>query len=569
MAHLDRISGTRRLLMAMVLCLAVLAGCTGTEDEGATTTTPAGDGTAAPAGDGDEGDDAAGEPIGPLTLSFYAADFGPEFGATSRILAEDFEQLGLTIELEPIQFTTFVDTISAGGQLEDIALGSVGGDPPNLDPNFWLVDLSACDGGNNGSKWCDEEFDEMVRVQASELDEETRRELVFELQEYHHAELPWWLISTDINSSIYNSERWTNIQNPEPTSAGESSIDPWFTMEPTGDDRILDWAHFEEVTSYNILVESAANGWMRRIYDTLLRDDNGEIIPWAAESWEAVDDTTFELTLRDGMTFHDGEPVTVDDAVFSYNYLAEQAPPQMAVGLRNVESAEAVDDSTMRITMAQSDASFPRTSLAFIPILPQHVWEGRENPYDWQPAAEDMVIASGPWILDSWARNQEHIFSIHEDHWMAPDYDGVRVQALGQADAIAAAMTSGEADIATAVLPAAEQDRLAEQEDFLATETSTNHGGIMVWVNNEEEPFTDYAFRHALRLATNKDRIVAEGWIGFAERAEEGPIPPIMELWHNPDLEPIEYDIEAARQVLEEAGYTWNDQGELLSPSGG
>lgn len=100
----------------------------------------------------------------------------------------------------------------------------------------------------------------MALAQARELDPEARQELVFELQESHHSQLPWWLVSSDINGTVYNSERWGNVQNPEPTSTGESSIDPWLSMEPTGDDRILDWAHYEEVTSYNILVEQAANG---------------------------------------------------------------------------------------------------------------------------------------------------------------------------------------------------------------------------------------------------------------------------------------------------------------------
>lgn len=181
---------------------------------------------------------------------------------------------------------------------------------------------------------------------------------------------------------------------------------------------------------------------MRRIYDTLLRDDNGEIIPWAAESWEFVD-TTVELTLRDGMIFHDGEPVTVEDAVFSYNYLLGVAPEQMAVALQNIESAEAVDDSTMRVILNSTDASFPRTSLALIPIIPRHIWEGREDPFDWDPVAEDMVIGSGPFMLDSWVQGQENALSVHEDHWVAPDYDGVRVRTLGQADAVSSAMLSG------------------------------------------------------------------------------------------------------------------------------
>lgn len=554
----------RRVLMVL-LGVAMIGACTasdggegsdGDEDEGTATTA-----AAAPTD--------LGDPVPAMTLAFYAADFGPEFQQASRILADDFEQLGLTVELAPVQQSTFVDTISTGGQLEDIALGSWGGDPDRVDPNFWLVDVSSCDGSRNGPKWCDPEYDEIALAQSVVLDEEERLQLVYEAQEYHHSQLPWWLVESDNNAMLYNSERWTNVTDPAPISADGSSIKPWLDLEPTGDDRILDMVMHEDVSSYNIFIEQSALGWIRLLHDTFLRDDQGEMIPWAAESFEAIDDTTIELTLREGMTFHDGEPVTVDDAVFSINYAKEHEPPHFAVALERIEDAEAVDDRTLRINLTEPDAAFFRASLGFLPIVPQHVWEDVEDPLTYDVVAEDAVIGSGPFVFESWAQGQEHMLSVHEDHWEAPAYDGIRKATLGQADAVAAAMVSGDGDFTHAVIPVAEMDRIANENDHLDFIDIPSHSSTMVWVNNEKEPFNDYDFRLALRMATDKERIANEAWLGFATAAQEGPIPPIIDEWHNPDLEPIPYDIEGARQVLEDAGYGWDDQGALHFPAGG
>lgn len=90
-----------RQLAAVVGCFVVVGACTSAEE--AEDPAEAGDG-AAPGGGAE-----LGEPVEPLSLAFYAADFGPEFEGSSRILAEDFEQLGLTTNLQPIQQSAFVE----------------------------------------------------------------------------------------------------------------------------------------------------------------------------------------------------------------------------------------------------------------------------------------------------------------------------------------------------------------------------------------------------------------------------------------------------------------------------
>ncbi|MPZ59897.1 MAG: hypothetical protein GEU93_01100 [Propionibacteriales bacterium] len=539
--------GSLRLLGVTVATFGLLAGCTG----------------------GDQSDQNLGEIVPPMSIVYYAPDAGPTYEQSARVLAEDFGEIGLQVDLQPMQQTKMVDEVHVGGNLEDLALGSWGGDPDRLDPSFWVFDLSACDSDRNAVKWCDQGYTQLAQQQATTLDENERKDLVWQAQEEFQSKLPWWPISHEVQGIVYNSERWENITAPEPIPPHETVIDPWLQMQPLSDDRVIDWAYYEDVSTYNPLAETTSKGWIRFVYDTFLRFDGEELIPWAAESWDAVDDTTIELQLRDGMTFHDGRPVTAEDAVFSINLVVDQQPPSVADALHGVEGAEQVDDRTLRINLSEPNAGIFRQTLTQLWILPKHIWEGVSDPLNWDPIRENAVIGSGPFAFESWEPNQQHVLTTHTDHWEAPDYDGIRRLSLGQADAVRTAMLDGTADIASDVLPAASMQDLAEEEDHLEFMEYPSFNTITVWMNHEKPPFDDYEFRRALRLATDKERVALEGWLGFAETAGEGNVPTALGEWHNPELEEIQFDLEQARQALEDAGYGWDDDGRLHFPAGG
>jgi peptide/nickel transport system substrate-binding protein len=523
------------------------------------------------AGPGDRAtaQDGLGELIPTMSIVYYAADHGPEYQQSSQVLIEGFAKLGLDVKLAPMQQSAMVSRIHVGGELEDLALGSWGGDTNRLDPNFWVNDLSACDSNRNAVKWCDETYTAIAKEQLRTLDETKRLELIWKAQAYFQEHAPWWQVSHRTQGILYNSERWENVTDPTPIPPHETVIHPWLTMKPKGDDRILDWAHFEDVSTYNPLAESTSAGWLRFVYDTYLRFDGSDVAGWAADSWKAIDDTTIELHLRPGMTFHDGKPVTADDAVFSINMMVKLQPAVLADALTGIVSAEKVDDLTFRMKLAEPNAAIYRQALVQLVILPKHIWETVADPVEWDPIANNGVIGSGPFAFVSWSPNQAHVLKTHKAHWAAPAYDGIRRLSLGQADAVRAAMVDGTADIATTVLPSATMEQLAESEDHLDFLSSQSFSTLTVWLNHRKAPFNDLAFRKALRLATDKERVALEGWIGFSVPAGEGNVPIGLGKWHNTDLEKIPFDIEQARQVLEEADYGWDADGRLHFPPAG
>jgi peptide/nickel transport system substrate-binding protein len=239
----------------------------------------------------------------------------------------------------------------------------------------------------------------------------------------------------------------------------------------------------------------------------------------------------------------------------------------MSSRISNLAGAEKIDDLTFSVKLKTPDASFITTVLPYVFILPEHLWAGYEGDLVARDVVADgVVIGSGPFKFKSWRVNETHELDANPDHFNAPQYDGLRRLALGQADAIRSAMLGGTGDIASMVLPVAAMSDLAMQNDHLDFLEIPSHGSMLVWLNNEKAPFTDPAFRKALRAATAKERAAIEGWLGFAVPAGEGPVPKQIGIWHNAELPEIPFDVEAARAILADAGYGWDAQGRLHFP---
>jgi peptide/nickel transport system substrate-binding protein len=509
-----------------------------------------------------------GEPVPELQIAYYASDMGPMYEQSARVLSDEWAKLGLRFQLQPVQFSAFISNIMVGGGLQDMAVFTVGADPDRIDPTYWLYDLGACGARRNGAKWCDQEFTDMAALQRTQIKQEERLATVHAAQAHFHAQAPWWPVTNTVYGILWNSDKWDNVTSPAPVAAHEGLVDPWLSAVPKTGDRTLDWAYLEDVTTYNPMAEEGAVGWLRFVYDTFAKNNSkGETVSWAAESWEFTDPQTVRIKLRPGMTFHDGEAVTADDAVFTIKKVVEVQPPAMSSRIANLAGAEKVDELTFDVKLKASDASFVTTVLTYLFILPEHHWANYEGDVVARDVVADGVaIGSGPFKFKTWRMNEVHELDAHTAHFQAPKYDGIRRLALGQADAIRSAMLSGSADVATTVLPVAAMSDLAAQEASLDFLEIPSHGSMLAWLNNSKAPFTDIAFRKALRLATNKQRAAIEGWLGFAVPAGEGSVPTQIGMWHNQQLEAVTFDVEAARKMLADAGYGWDASGRLHYP---
>jgi peptide/nickel transport system substrate-binding protein len=291
---------------------------------------------------------------------------------------------------------------------------------------------------------------------------------------------------------------------------------------------------------------------MRQIYDTLIiQQEDLELVPGLAESWEQLDDTTWEFTLREGVTFHNGEPLTADDVVFTFNRLIDPevaAPAAFLLGF--VESVEAADERTVRIT----------TQYPFAPILAHlsHTATSILNEQAVTEAGEDYgtttVVGTGPFSFVRWEPATQIVLERNDDWWggeVLPERVVFRPIIEGTVRAIE--LETGGIDIAYGLEPTDANRIEGGGVPGVRLETvetlSTNYIGF----NVQKEPFDDPRVRQAINHAVDVDLIIEAVLEGRAIPAT-GPIAPAV-FGARTDLEPYAYDPERARELLAEAGY--------------
>jgi len=298
--------------------------------------------------------------------------------------------------------------------------------------------------------------------------------------------------------------------------------------------------------------------------------------PWAAETVTWEDDTHVVLTMREGMMWHDGTPVTIDDFAYSFEAVMSGEAPQYSPFASSIAEMEVVDDRTLRLTLTAPSAAFETSTLAKLNLIPKHIWEpyitdlltqedanAESLPFD----AEGVAIGSGPYKLVSLDPNEHVILEANTDHWAAPKAEGWVMNVLPNSEATLGQIQSGEMNFLWEWLGDAEiLAEIAEADPNIEMFSTPSLGMRYFAFNTRYAPFDDVAFRRAIAHVVPTQSIIDNIYKGFAIPADSYVSTPI-EFWHNPELPTYEYSIEQARAVLEEAGYTWDAEGRLLYPA--
>ncbi|WP_168220001.1 MULTISPECIES: ABC transporter substrate-binding protein [unclassified Salinibacterium] len=183
-------------------------------------------------------------------------------------------------------------------------------------------------------------------------------------------------------------------------------------------------------------------GYIRVPYETLTsRNRDGAVVPMLATEWEQSD-TELTLTLREGVTFHDGEPLTAD--AVKANLEAIQAAP-LGGPLLGVSAIDAVDELTVRLTLSAPNSSLLTTlSTVIAPIVsPASLEDG---------SIAEVPVGTGPWAYDAEASvpGKKMSFTVFDDYWGASvGYETIELVGLGD-DAAAAALIAGTLDVSDA-----------------------------------------------------------------------------------------------------------------------
>ncbi len=346
-----------------------------------------------------------------------------------------------------------------------------------------------------------------------------------------------------------------------------------------------------EVDSFNpfLGIEAESYEMWALMYDYLIGYSMEDMSPEAtglAEDWETSEDgLTWTFTVRDGVTFNDGEPLTAEDVAYTYNRILDGGPEAATWGnyLTSVEKITAPDDQTVVMELSKPNAVLP---LLPIPIIPEHVWskvdEKSVKSFANEPKGGDPVVGSGPFqLVEGTAGGSTTRFEVREDYWKGtPHLDEVVFRVFKSNDSATQALIKGEVDYVEDV-PSLQVEAL-EGRDGITThfgdspgfdEIAFNVGAVDTEtdkpIGDGHEALQDRDFRWALGYAIDRERIVRTAYQGVGSPGDS-IIPPTYSnwRWEPSEEDTFSYDPEKADELLTEAGYETDDQGNRLMPDG-
>ena len=316
------------------------------------------------------------------------------------------------------------------------------------------------------------------------------------------------------------------------------------------------------------------------VYEFLYAFDpqTGELTPWLAESGTWADDTTFDVTLRSGMTWTDGEPLNAEDVAFTFNLGKQYAALWFSPMWEYVESVTATSDTEVEFKLS-SDPLYQEfeNNLYNIPIVPKHIWENLSEE-DITVGVNENPVGSGAYkyLTNSADRN----VWVRNDGWWGIDVFGEPapkyiVDILTSSNNVALGMVlKGEIDLSNNFLPGVAElvDKgyihtyYAEAPYMLSANTA------VLFLNTTMKPMDDAAFRRALAFAIDVPSIVNVAYAQLVKAASPSGLLPVLDRFVDQDvMDELGYyfDTAEAKQMLADAGYVDIDgDGFVETPDG-
>jgi peptide/nickel transport system substrate-binding protein len=323
------------------------------------------------------------------------------------------------------------------------------------------------------------------------------------------------------------------------------------------------------------------NTLRKHIFEALVRQDAAQMLePELAASWSAIDDTTWEFKLREGVTFSNGMDFTAKDVIYSFCRIptVENSPSSFTPFVRGIVSIETPDDHTL-VIKTESAQPLLASSLSAVGILSAELNGGLDVAYD--PAgctglgtppqstdfnSTEIAVGTGPYQLVDFIRGQHVILSRNESYWGdAPAWERVTLRPVANQGARVAGLLAGDVDMIEAP-PIQDFDNIRNAGAKIVQGVSNRV--IYLHMDQHEEagwttpgvtgtdgknPFLDRRVREAVSKAINREAIVDRVMGNVAVAA--GELLPYPLFGTSEEMKPTEFDPEGAKALLAEAGY--------------
>jgi peptide/nickel transport system substrate-binding protein len=335
------------------------------------------------------------------------------------------------------------------------------------------------------------------------------------------------------------------------TAAYSQDLRIGIASEPTSMD-----PHFHNLTPNNSVLS--------HLFDSLVeQDERQRLTPGLAESWKAIDDTTWEFRLRRNVRFHDGTPFTADDVVFTFERApnVEGSPSSFGIYARG-KTIVRIDDHTVHIKTSAPYPLMPNDVSQIFIVSRKHGAGAKTPDYNSGKAA----IGTGPYKYVEYTPGNRIVMQRNDAFWGdKPHWQRVLFRGLKSDPSRVAALLAGDVDMIDEV-PATDMERLKKDPKLTIAQTVSNR---IIYLHldhfRDDSPFVkgkdgapiknplrDRRVRQAISKVIDRDAIVSRVMEGVALKA--GQLLPEGFFGVSKKLQPVAYDPAGAKKLLAEAG---------------
>ncbi len=348
---------------------------------------------------------------------------------------------------------------------------------------------------------------------------------------------------------------------PKPAEAAKPAEAKPAAKEPSGTLTIAQGVDAESMDPY-VTTSSASKGMVWTIFDRLVyRDLDLKIQPGLALSWKTLDDNTWELKLREGVKFHNGESFDAEGVKFSFaRYVDPSIKNGYATLLKPVAEVQVVDPATVRIKTSEPFAELIETLASYVEMLP---------PKAAANAAEfvKQPIGTGPYRFVSWTPNDKFVVEAAGPHWSGqPKMKQVVFRPIPEGTARINELRSGGVDVITNVSPLLLNS--VQNQPGIGIARATAIGSIILIPSFlTTELFKKKEVRQALNYAIDREALIKVVLQGEAVPMSS-PSPKGVAGGFVESLKPYPYDPDKAKALLKEAGFPDGFSVNFKAPNG-
>jgi len=535
---------------------------------------------------GSGSDENLGERVPPITHSWFAdVSLAQGVERQAQVLKSNWEELGLDVELEGMPVTDAISATFDDDRIFHLLNTTLLGRPSRLDPheliNNFRADFAGANGLPNWSNFADCEFSEIAIQQSTASSLEEREKLVNEAYKMHNKHRTSIPTVEMPNPSVYRGDE-VEIQRSGKYGYLIQNIPGFVATSPMSGDR-LDVGVVDEIWGrlnfLSIAGKTALTVWNNFIYSPLLGyDENYEVMNVLVDNVQTKQETSvIRFTLKDEAVFHNGDPITAEDVKFSYSLIHNNAGENPTATTYPFdgspeEAIEVVDQKTVEFSFSRSYPTFLTRDAQVWGIFPKSLWVdqgAREDPTGFTP---ENFVGSGPFELGNVQLDQFGVLEPADSHPVFNPGNNVVLHAYSGGNAQLQALKAGEIDIAARVGNGKISGLLDEIEDAEVVTGEKIHP-INVYPQMSFGPTQFRAFNNALGMAIDRKQINAVTLDGGGNPFMKSIPISSAHPWFPGDeeLEPFTEDptgdIAGAKQELEDAGFEFDNDGNLHYPS--